>query len=47
MAIVKQPFGETRDGTPVDLYTLTNDHGLRATITNYGTVRITGGRAGG
>lgn len=41
MAIVKQPFGETRDGTPVDLYTLTNDHGLRATITNYGGKIVT------
>ncbi|MCR5887579.1 galactose mutarotase [Hymenobacter sp. J193] len=29
-------FGKTTDGTEVKLYTLTNAHGLKATITNYG-----------
>ncbi|WP_410780054.1 hypothetical protein [Hymenobacter sp. 5516J-16] len=29
-------FGTTQDGTEVELYTLTNAHGLKATITNYG-----------
>ncbi|QJX49299.1 galactose mutarotase [Hymenobacter taeanensis] len=29
-------FGKTSDGTEVQLYTLTNAHGLKATITNYG-----------
>jgi aldose 1-epimerase len=31
------PFGRT-DNTPVDLYTLTNRHGLTARITNYGAI---------
>lgn len=34
-------FGQLADGTPVDLFTLTNAHGLVARITNYGTI-ITG-----
>ncbi|UPL51169.1 galactose mutarotase [Hymenobacter sublimis] len=29
-------FGTTQDGTEVQLYTLTNAHGLKSTITNYG-----------
>ena len=29
-------FGKTTDGTEVQLFTLTNAHGLKATITNYG-----------
>lgn len=36
MSITKQAFGTTKDGTPVDLYTLTNANGLVAKITNYG-----------
>jgi aldose 1-epimerase len=36
MNIKKEPFGQTAEGAPVDLYTLTNDHGLEARITNYG-----------
>ncbi|UOQ50942.1 aldose epimerase family protein [Hymenobacter cellulosivorans] len=31
-------FGKTTDGTEVQLYTLTNAHGLKATITNYGGI---------
>lgn len=34
--ISKAPFGKTRDGTPVDLYTLRNAHGVEAQICNYG-----------
>lgn len=30
------PFGKTKDGTPVNLYTLTNSKGMEARITNYG-----------
>jgi aldose 1-epimerase len=36
MNITKESFGQTLAGTPVDLYTLTNDHGLVVKITNYG-----------
>ena len=32
------PFGRTPDGTAVDLYRLTNSHGLGATITTYGGI---------
>ncbi len=31
-------FGQLSDGTAVDLFTLTNAHGLVAKITNYGTI---------
>ncbi|MDQ3804534.1 MAG: galactose mutarotase [Acidobacteriota bacterium] len=34
--IEKRPFGRLADGTAVDLYTLTNRHGVEARITNYG-----------
>lgn len=36
MDIKKEPFGKMADGTPVDLYTLTNANGLQAAITTYG-----------
>jgi aldose 1-epimerase len=36
MTIEQQPFGTMPDGTPVDLYTLANAHGLQITITTYG-----------
>ncbi len=32
----KQEFGKTADGVAVDLYTLTNAHGMEVAITNYG-----------
>ncbi len=32
----KQNFGKTSDGTPVELYTLTNSHGVETTIMTYG-----------
>src|SRR5437868_12248615 len=34
--IQKQEFGKTADGQAVDIYTLTNAHGMEARITNYG-----------
>ncbi len=40
MSIQKQSFGQTPDGQPVDLYTLTNANGLRARITNYGALLV-------
>jgi len=36
----KTAFGETADGQPVDLYVLTNKHGLEADITNYGGIVV-------
>ncbi|MBW3129215.1 galactose mutarotase [Hymenobacter profundi] len=33
---VSTSFGNTTEGTEAQLYTLTNGHGLKATITNYG-----------
>lgn len=38
MNIQKQFYGATQSGTPVDLYTLTNDHGVVVKITNYGGI---------
>ncbi len=38
MSIEKKAFGKTEDGKEVDLYTLTNDNGLKAQITNYGGI---------
>src|SRR3954468_11279534 len=36
--VAKTDFGKTREGTPVDLYTLTNARGMKAKITNYGGI---------
>lgn len=36
--ISKSEFGKTSDGQSVDLYTLSNSHGLVAKITNYGGI---------
>jgi aldose 1-epimerase len=36
MNIKKEPFGNMADGTPVDLYTLTNANSLQVKITTYG-----------
>jgi aldose 1-epimerase len=36
--IQKMPFGTTADGTPVDLYVLTNAKGMQAKITTYGGI---------
>lgn len=37
-AVQKAGFGEMADGSPADLYTLTNARGLVAKVTNYGTI---------
>lgn len=38
--ITKQPFGKTADGTPVDIYTLTNTKGVEARIMTYGGIVV-------
>src|SRR6267378_2749717 len=38
--IGKKPFGKMPDGTPVDLYTLRNRHGVEAKISNYGGIVV-------
>ena len=35
---MKEPFGHTADGTPVDLYVLTNAGGMQVSLTNYGGI---------
>jgi aldose 1-epimerase len=39
-SILKEPFGTTQDGQPVDLYTLRNAHGVEARICNYGGIVV-------
>ena len=39
-SIERTPFGTAPDGTPVDLFRLTNGHGLVAAITNYGGIVV-------
>src|SRR5207248_1641178 len=34
----KSEFGQTADGTPVELYTLTNGRGVTAKVMNYGVI---------
>jgi len=38
--IIKERFGETPNGTPVDLYVLANDRGIKIKITNYGGIIV-------
>jgi aldose 1-epimerase len=38
--IAKQPFGTTKDGKAVDLYTLRNARGMEARICNYGGIVV-------
>ena len=40
MNLNKQPFGETADAKPVELYTLTNTGGMEAKITTYGATLV-------
>jgi aldose 1-epimerase len=36
--VTKAPFGQTADGTPVEIYTLRNGHGMEARIMTYGGI---------
>jgi aldose 1-epimerase len=36
--VTKAPFGQTADGTPVEIYTLRNDKGMEARIITYGGI---------
>jgi aldose 1-epimerase len=38
--LTRQPFGQTKEGVPVDLYTLRNRNGAEARISNYGGLVI-------
>lgn len=38
MKITKEAFGKTQEGTPVDLFTLTNGNGITVKLTNYGGI---------
>jgi len=38
--ISKKAFGRMADGTTIDLYTLTNNQGMRVAITNYGGIAV-------
>jgi aldose 1-epimerase len=38
--VMKTTFGQLQDGTPVDLYTLTNINGCEMTIANYGCIVV-------
>ena len=38
--IMKQPWGKSKDGTPVDIYTLRNTKGAEARISNYGGIIV-------
>jgi aldose 1-epimerase len=40
MNVKQQPFGATRTGAMVDLYTLSNDHGVTAAIATYGGIIV-------
>lgn len=38
MKCIKTAFGQLTDGRPVSLYTLTNDHGMRVCISDFGAI---------
>ena len=38
--INKESFGQTQDGKPVDVYTITNSHGMEVRAINYGGIIV-------
>jgi aldose 1-epimerase len=38
--VTSKPFGRTRDGTPVELYALTNARGMKAAVMTYGATLV-------
>jgi aldose 1-epimerase len=38
--VTSAPFGQTADGKPIDLYTLSNQHGMKVAIATYGATVI-------
>lgn len=40
MDVVKSSFGKLPDGTPIEIYTLTNKNGLKARIMTYGAILV-------
>ena len=40
MGVVKEFFGKAKDGTDVDMYTITNGNGVVAKFTNYGAILV-------
>ena len=40
LAVAPAPFGRTADGAAVTIYTLTNAHGLRARVMEYGAILV-------
>jgi len=40
MDVTKEPFGSLPDGTAIELYTLTNAHGLKARLITYGAILV-------
>ena len=39
-SITKEPWGKTKDGTPVEIFTLRNANGVEARISNYGGIIV-------
>ena len=40
MDMKKEPFGKTKDGQRVDIYTLANSNGMQARIMTYGAILV-------
>src|ERR1700694_3238024 len=38
--VTKQPYGTMKDGTPIELYTLTSSSGMEARIITYGGIVV-------